>query len=161
MAKSISGELTDDLFRRLGGQAIDEHHNKVVLISTLDPNGWPHPAVLSYFEIVATDRSNIRIATYESSNTTQNIRRHGKLTLSIFDERAVYYIKGQGTELCREMRCTPYNSKLNVRVHEVLIDQADPILEPGAYIACGIAYINPDPAAERERGNEILKELIE
>ena len=161
MAKLVSKELTDDLYKRLCGQFVDEHAGKVILIHTVDSNGWPHPAILSYFEVAAQDRRNIRLATYNTSNTTENMRRTGRVTLSIFDERVTYYIKGTATELCTEMRSAPHNSKLNVAVETVLIDEADPVLEPGAYIASGIRYVNPVAEATRSNALEVLKELLE
>jgi len=154
--KSVSRVLTDDLYRRLCGQFIAEHAGKVVLIHTVDEKGWAHPAILSYFEVAAMDRRNIRLATYKTSRTTENVRRTGKVTLSIFDERVTYYIKGTALEIAREMRSAPHNSKFNVVVEEVLVDQADPVLEPGAYIASGISVVNPNPPAMA-----ILKELLE
>ena len=156
MPKFASRELTEDLYRRLCGQFIGDHADKVILIHTVDENGWAHPAVLSYFEVAAKDRFNIRIATYKTSRTTENLRRTGKVTLSLFDERVAYYIKGTTSEIAREMRAAPHNSKLNVAVEEVLVDQADPVLEPGAYIASGIRVVNPNPPAAA-----ILKELLE
>ena len=156
MPKFASRELTEDLYRRLCGQFIGDHADKVILIHTVDENGWAHPAVLSYFEVAAKDRFNIRIATYKTSRTTENLRRTGKVTLSLFDERVAYYINGTTSEIAREMRAAPHNSKLNVAVEEVLVDQADPVLEPGAYIASGIRVVNPNPPAAA-----ILKELLE
>ena len=154
--KSTSRELTEDLFRRLSGQPVSGQADKVILIHTVDENGWAHPAVLSYFEVAAKDRSNVRIATYKTSRTTENLRRTGKVTLSVFDERVAYYIKGSATELAHEMKTAPHNSKLNIQVEEVLVDQADPVLEPGAYIAGGIRVVNPNPPAAA-----VLKELLE
>jgi len=153
--KTAGRELTDDLLRRLGGQFIDAYKDNVILIHTVDENGWAHPAILSYYEVAAKDRSNIRLATYRTSRTTQNIRRSGKVTLSIFDERVVYYIKGSA-EVAGDMRSASHNARINVAVEEVLIDQADPVLEPGAYITGGITFTNPNPPAIT-----VLKELLE
>ena len=155
MPKSAGRELTDDLFRRLCGEFVEEHSNKVILIHTVDENGWPHPAILSYFEVAAKDPHNIQLATYRDSRTTQNIRRTGKLTLSIFDERVTYYIKGTASEVAGEMMSAPYNSKLQMQVEQVLVDYADPARETGAYIASGITYVNPNPP-----GLAVLKELL-
>ena len=155
MPKTAGRELTDDLVRRLGGQFIEEYKDKVILIHTVDENGWAHPAILSYYEVAAKDRRNIRLATYKTSRTTQNISRTGKVTLSIFDERAVYYIKGHA-EIAGDMRSASHNARINVAVEEVLIDQADPVLEPGAYITAGITFNNPNPPAIG-----VLKELSE
>jgi hypothetical protein len=153
--KTAGRELTDDLFRRLCGQFVKEHANKVILLHTIDENGWPHPAILSYFEIAAKDRHNVRLATYGNSRSTENIRRRGKVTLSIFDERVTFYIKGRGAEILRQMSSAPHNSKLNVEIAEVLIDQADPVREPGAYITSGITYENPNAPSEA-----MVKELL-
>jgi len=153
--KTAGRELTDDLYRRLCGQFIDEYASKVILVHTIDENDWAHPAILSYFEAAAKDRRSMRLATYKTSRTTQNIGRTGKLTLSIFDERVVYYIKGTA-EIAGEMRSARYNAKIKVNVEEVLIDQADPALEPGAYITGGITFTNPNPPAIA-----VLRELLE
>lgn len=155
MPKTAGRELTDDLYRRLGGRFVDEYKDKVILIHTVDENGWAHPAILSYFEVAAKDRHNIRLATYRTSRTTQNIGRTGKVTLSIFDERVVYYIKGTA-EIAGQMRSTTHNAMIKVSVEEVLIDQADPVLEPGACITSGITYANPNPPSLHVLGELLL-----
>ncbi len=161
MAKLVSSELPDDLYRRLEGRDLGACADKVILLFTVDAEGWPHPAMLSYFEVVAKDRRNIRLATYKGSHTTRNMRHNGKLTLVIVDERTAYYIKGTVAELSPELHCSPHNAKLNLRVEQVLADQADEQLEPGAYVASGIIYQNPNRAAEQAKAVEVLRELLE
>lgn len=161
MARFIGSELPDDLYRRLEGKDLEACAEKAILICTVDSSGWPHPAMLSYFEVIAKDRRNIRLATYRNSRTTENMRRNGKLTMLVIDERLAYYIKGQAEELAGAMRSAPNNSKLNLRVQQVLADEADPQLEVGKYVAGGITYNNPSWAAERQKAKEILKELWE
>jgi hypothetical protein len=161
MPRSISNELPDDLYRRLNGREVEKYLNHAILLYTVDAGGWPHPALLSYFEIAAKDRKNLRLATYESSNTTENMRRNGIVTLSVFDLRVAYAIKGRAHELRREMSTASRNSMLNVAVEQVLVDEADPVLEPGAYIAGAITYVSPNSAAERTWRNDILRELMD
>lgn len=161
MARLIAEELPDDLYRRLSGQDLQGYAEKVLLICSVDDEGWPHPAMLSYFEVVARDRRNVRLATYSDSRTTANMRRTGKLTISLIDERVAYYIKGSVQELSRQMRCTPYNSKLNLQVEQVLADQVDETLEPGAYIASGVVYKDPNRATAQARAKDVLRELLE
>lgn len=161
MAQLLADELTGAIRDRLSGADLDARAEQVILVATVDDRGWPHPAILSYFEVVARDSRNIRLATYKDSTTTANMRRDGKLTLSMFGHRFVCYVKGTVEELRREMRCAPYNSKLNMRVEQVLADHADPGREPGAYIASGVTCKNPNLAAERVKANEMLKELLE
>ncbi len=155
MPKLVGKELTGDLYDRLCGRFVDRYLSQVVLLFTVDLNGWPHPSVLSYFEVVARDRTNIRLATYKDSNTTENMRRNHIVTLSLFDDRIACSIKGRAEEIRNEMRSAPHNSMLNVAIDQVLLDEADPVLEPGAYIAGGITCVN----AGRRDG--ILKELME
>lgn len=160
MAHFIGNELPDDLYRRLAGNDLEACAEKVILICTVDANGWPHPAMLSYFEVIAKDRRNIRLATYKNSTTTENMRRNGKLTVLVIDERVAYYIKGLVEELEGAMNCSPHNSKLNLRVQQVLADDADQHFEAGRYVAGGIIYKNPNLAAEQQKAKEILIELL-
>ena len=161
MPRLISHELPGELYERLNGREIDKYLNHAVLLYTVDANGWPHPSLLSYFEIAAIDRKNLRLATYNSSNTTENMRRNGIVTLSIFDLRVAYAIKGRAQEIRRQMLSTPRNCMLNVVVEQVLVDEADPVLEPGAHIAGGITYVSPELGPERTWRSDILKELMD
>jgi hypothetical protein len=161
MAKLIDTVLTEDLERRLCGRFVEERADQVILIHTVDSDGWPHPAVLSYFEVMATDRRNIRLATYTNSRTSENMRRREKLTLSIFDERATFYLKGKAEESLKQMQSAPHNSIFNISLAQVFSDHADPVLEPGAYISSGITCVNPHLQSDRARHAAILKELSE
>jgi len=161
MPKVVSRELPEDLYQRLSGGFVDRYLNQVILLYTVDSQGWPYPALLSYFEVAARDPRNIRIATYRTSNTTENMRRNGKATLSIFDEKVAYSIKGNAEELRHEMRASARNSMLSIAIDQVLIDEADPEFEPGAYISGGVTCVNPNLGTERTWRDEILRELLE
>jgi len=116
--------------------------------------------MLSYFEVIAKDQRNLRLATYKDSRTTRNMRTNGKATISIFYERTVYYVKGNVEEIDREMECAPQNSKLNFHVEEVLTDAANEEFEPGAYVAGGVTYKNPGRAQQLQNAKEVLRELL-
>ena len=161
MTKLIGTELPDDLFQRLRGDRPAEYAGRAILVSTVDEEGRPHPAMLSYFEVVAADRRNVRLATFGGSSTSRNMRRRGVATLSIIDERLVCYVKGRAAELRREMRCAPHNASFNLRVEQVLRDEASEEYEAGAYVVGGVTYYNRNRAAEAEQGRAVLKELIE
>ena len=161
MAKRIVESLTEDLLRRLDGHDLSQYSDKVILAISVDENGWPHPALLSYFEVVAKDPGNVRLVTYGDSRTTGNIRRNGKLTLVIIDTRVVYYVKGTGTELAGGMRSLPHSAKLNLLVIEVLADEPNDAVEPGAYVSSGITYASPQRAAGLERAKLVIAELLD
>lgn len=161
MSKPVGERLPDDLLARLSGHDLPAVVDRVVVVCSVDELGFPHAALLSYFEVVALDDRTIRLATYSSSRTTRNARREGRLTLIFVDSDFVYYVKGAVQELTGSMRSTPYNAKLNFQVSEVLRDEPDPAVEPGAYISTGIRYVNPSRAAELERAKLVLGELRE
>ena len=161
MSKNLGGELPDDVLRRLNGEALATVADRVIVVCSVDDRGFPHAALLSYFEVLAIDSRTIRLALYAESRTTRNARREGRLTLLLIDSEFVCYVKGSVEELAASMRVTPYNARLTLRVTEVLADAPDPAFEPGAYIASGIRYVNPGRAQELERARLVLAELRE
>jgi len=83
MARRRSEQLTDDLYQRLSGGDIGPHADEAIVICTVDAAGWPHPAVLSYFEVAAVDQHTLHVAVYTNSRTCANLRERGKATLII------------------------------------------------------------------------------
>jgi hypothetical protein len=161
MSARVGDQLPDDLFTALNGHDLEAVADRVVVVSTTDERGFPHPALLSYFEVVAIDQRTIRLATYAESRTTRNATRNGQVTLIFVDTEFVYYVKGAVQQLASSMRATPYNAKLDVQVQDVLRDAPDPVREPGAHIATGIRYVNPQRSAELERARLVIAELRE
>jgi hypothetical protein len=159
MSTHVGGALPDDLFEALRGRDLAAVADRVVVVSTVDERGFPHPALLSYFEVVALNHRTIRLATYAESRTTRNAKREGKLTLVFVDAAFVYYVKGTARQLAGSMRTAPHNAKLECQVLEVLRDAPDPVREPGARVATGIRYVNPHRLAELARAQRLLAEL--
>jgi len=160
MSKLVGNKLPDDLYWRLLGNDLEQNVEKVILLATVDEGGWPHLAMLSYFEVIAKDPQNLRLATYKNSGTTRNMRANGKATISIIDRRSVYYIKGKVEEIARAMLFAPQNSKLHFRVEQVLADAANEEFEPGAYVASGVTYKNPGRNQQLQTAREVLRELL-
>lgn len=161
MSKNLGSGLPDDVLRRLNGADLEAVADRVIVVCSVDDRGFPHAALLSYFEVLALDSHTIRLAMYAESRSTRNARREGRLTLLLIDSEFVYYIKGSVEELNASMRVTPSSARLTLRVTDVLADAPDPAFEPGAYIASGIRYVNPGRAQELERARLVLAELRE
>ena len=92
MSHPIGSELPDTLFGRLAGPVGDRPFLAVVVVTT-DPAGWPHPALLSYGEVLALDLRRIRVAVAEASRTAANLRRSGRITFGFIEAGTVYYVK--------------------------------------------------------------------
>jgi hypothetical protein len=135
MSQILGKELTPELLGRLGGSQIESHEGKIIPIFTIDEVGWAHPALLSYYEIVAKDASSLDTAIWKDSSTAKNLRRAGKLTLVISDQGVNYYLKGTVRELEYEMTGAPPVSRFRIALEQVIEDQ-----EPNAEITTGLTY---------------------
>ena len=135
MSQILGKELTDALLKRLSGAAVASHEGKIIPIFTLDEAGWPHPALLSYYEVVAKNASTLEMAIWKDSSTANNLRRMGKISLMIADNGVNFYIKGAVKELEKEMTGAPPVSRFRIAVEQLLEDQ-----EPNAQITSGMTY---------------------
>ena len=89
MSKRVGDALPDDVFERLSGRDLESVADRVIIVCTVDEERFSHPALLSYFEVVAVDRRTIRMAMYADSRTTRNACRELQLTLILVDNRLV------------------------------------------------------------------------
>jgi hypothetical protein len=151
--------LTEDLFQRLSGADVESLAALAIVVCTVDAAGWPHPAMLSYFEVAAIDRHNLRLAIYTDSGTCANMRERAKATLIVVDQNLTCYVRGTVQEVAREMASAPYNALLNLRVDEVTFDEPPPDLEPGAFVTIGITY-RPRTGQPLAQARAVLAELL-
>lgn len=135
MSQLLGNELTPALLERLGGAQIDSHEGKIIPIFTTDEAGWAHPALLSYYEIVAKNLSTLDMALWKTSSTADNLRRTGKVTLMLADKGVNYYLKGKVRELEYEMTGAAPVSRFRITLEQVIEDQ-----EPNAEITTGFTY---------------------
>jgi hypothetical protein len=135
MSQLLGKELPSALLQRLSGAEVESHEGKIIPIVTIDEAGWPHPALLSYYEIVAKDVSTLDMALWKDSSTSKNLRHGGKVTLMISDKGVNYYLKGAVRELHYEMPGAAPVSRFRVTLEQVIEDQ-----EPNAEITTGLTY---------------------
>ena len=151
MSRLVGKELTEELLQRLSGHDVSRQEGKIIPIFTLDQAGWPHPALLSYYEVVAKNLSTLDIALWKNSSTANNLRRESKVTVMIADKGINYYLKGKVRELETEMSGAPQVSRFRITTEELLEDQ-----EPNAEITSGLTYSR---LASREMTDFIVKVL--
>ena len=135
MSQVLGKELTPELLERLGGSQIESHEGKIIPIFTIDEAGWAHPALLSYYEIVAKNAWTLDMALWKNSSTASNLRKAGKITLMVSDLKTNYYLKGSARELQHEMTGAPPVSRFRITLEQVVEDQ-----EPNAEITTGLTY---------------------
>jgi hypothetical protein len=152
MSQVLGTELTEELFHRLKGDAMASKKDKAIVIVTVDEASWAHPAMLSYHEVVAKDRSTIDLAIGKNSATAKNLRRTGKITLMITDSDLNYYVKGNAEEIRESMDGVPFMSLFRVAVEHLLED-----LEPDAVITSGVTFERSD----KEEVGQIVEKIFQ
>ncbi len=152
MSRLLGKMLTEELFDRLNGRDVGSRAGKAIIIVTVDEQGWSHPAMLSYTEVVAKDRSRIDLAIGKSSTTAKNLRRTRKITLLVTDSGLNYYVKGVAREIRESMEAVSFMSLFRVEVEQLLED-----LEPDALITSGVTFSRP----EKKEVNDLIEKIFQ
>ena len=105
---------------RLNGRDVEAHEGKIIPIFRWMNLGWPHPALLSYYEVTAQNASTIDLGLWKTAPRRIISRRTGKVTLMITDKGVNYYLKGSVKELQAEMTGVPQVSRFRVTTEELL-----------------------------------------
>lgn len=140
MSRDLGDALPVELQALLGAGELADREGKAFTVVTVDAEGWPHPALLSYGEVVALDARQLSLATYRGSRTSENMRRTGRLTLCLIDRGMAYYLKGEVREAENPMADFPELARFAMMLRAVLADQARDDVEPGARLAGGITF---------------------
>ena len=155
MSRLLGAKLPDRLFEILKGEDITPHLGKVVLLVTVDSQGFPHPAMLSLGEVAAKDKENIRLATYKGSTTSKNLRERGKVAMVFAEEGMTYYVKGEVTQLEEALPDLPSLSSFNLKVAQVIEDT-----EPQAPIISGIRFQLPEGQDLAAEARKVLPAIL-
>ncbi len=130
MSKALGNELPAELQDDLNGQDLPSKWSKTIPLVTVDANGFPHFAILSYGEILAAGPRDLRIGLYPNSTTTRNIQARPAVGLLIVLGDSVYYLKGTASE-----KPAKGVVRFDIAIEQVLVDN-----EPGARITSGIGF---------------------
>jgi hypothetical protein len=96
--------MPEEIFDFLNGNDLDRKLSEAVRISTVSEDGWPHAAMLSVGEMLALDASEIAMLLYDGSNTSRNLARDGRLTLTLPLDHGLCEMRLRATAKKREGR---------------------------------------------------------
>jgi len=147
MSEMIGSGLPASLQERLRGDDLAGRMGIAVVIVTTDGEGWPHPALVSYGELVARDARRVRLAIPRASRTAENLRRRGRITLCFVEPGMAYYVKAAVALPEEPVPGFPGLARFEARVEQVLADEARADSEPGAAILDGVRFSVGRPAA--------------
>jgi len=121
-----------------------------IVLATIDPYGWAHPALLSYAEVLALDTARLRLALHRGSRSTRHLRETGRATLVFADAQLCLYVKAEALPLAAAPGAAEL-ARFELVVRDVLEDQAEGG-ETGARVSGGLTIAWPgEPEVEGRR----------
>jgi hypothetical protein len=160
VTRSLGPALPDALLARLMAPADAAPLDAAILLATIDPYGWAHPALLSYAEVLALDAARLRLALHAGSRSSRHLRESGRATLVFADAELCLYVKGEALALPGTPGA-PGLTRFELVVRDVLEDRAEGA-EAGARLSSGPTIAWPgDPREAAERFARIRAALRE
>jgi hypothetical protein len=156
MTKSLGNTLPQNLLSRLSTTQLSQIEKRVILLTTVDLDGWPRYAMLSHFEVVARSASSILMLTFSKSKTTDNLKRNGHALLLFVDEEMSYYVR----MICSKLDGVNVGSAVEIlfscKVEDVSEDKVS-----SAKILSGITFSGHDPGMPRDERARVRAKLLD
>ena len=143
--------LPPELREFLNGQRLTAKSNDVIELLTVSEEGWPHVALLSVGEVLAASDTEVRLALWPESQTTGNLRRTSRATLTCVQAGTGFYVELEAEAVpgfVQELAC------FRCAVRGVLVDRAD-----YADLTGGMTFSLKDPASVLPRWSRVVAEL--
>jgi hypothetical protein len=139
MARSIGATLPAAVVSMLDGANPRDQLGHVLLLLTVDAEGFPHVCPLSPGEVVAVSDSELRVAVDERSRSRQNAERAGVATLAVIEPEVCCYAKSRVERIDGTVGPGPVHpftsACIRLRLADVLLDD-----ERGTQITTGARY---------------------
>jgi hypothetical protein len=152
MATVIGAEMPAVLMERLrsahaapGAPGPAGREFTAVPVCTVDAEGFPHPAMLSFGELAADDPRTLRAAVFGGSRTARHLRERGRMTLLFVEPGGTYYVKARAAGGESPHPGVAGVAVFSLSVVAVLADAVDTTREPAAEITSGIRFTRAAP----------------
>jgi uncharacterized protein YndB with AHSA1/START domain len=146
-------ELPDEVVRQLQGDQLESRAGEAIRLSTVGEDGWPHAAQLSVGEILAVSPTELLVAIWHGSHTADNLRRDGRVTLSLVSGGALLEIREKATLKAENLTA----SKL--AVYSVAIERVNEHRSTYADVVSGVTFRLHDEARTLARWREQIAAL--
>jgi len=134
--------LPKELEDVLSGKAFRERRRLALPFLTIDPEGFPRAALLTFSEVRAISRTELCVAVLSGSRTAANLIRRQKAAICYFARHCVAWIQataGHG----RVCDADPERQIFPLAVFRVKLDRGH-AREESVEILSGPTYTNPD-----------------
>ncbi|MBI4299064.1 MAG: pyridoxamine 5'-phosphate oxidase family protein [Chloroflexi bacterium] len=144
MSKNLGERLPYKIQEAFNGRDLGEKLGLAYLVITSDPDGTPHPAMLSMGEILALDDRRLRLALWQGTRTGANLERGSPFVLCfVGEEDAVFYVKGSPKALPTEGRARGF------QCFECQVDSVESDAHKGLPVTHGLRFHCPDDERPR------------
>ena len=110
-------------------------------LSTIDPDGWPHAALLSAGEMLILPSGRLRFVIFPNSTTTANLMRDGRLTVSLALDEGIWDMRLKARRLAHTSPDVP------LAFFEAELESAWLHRAPYAAVTSGIIFALHEPDA--------------
>lgn len=160
VTRSIGAALPEKLLERLLAPPAAVPDPRAIVLATVDPYGWAHPALLSMAELLALDPGRVRLALHRGSRSSRHLRESGRATLVFADAELCLYVKAEAVPLGAAAG-HPDLARFELLVRDVLEDRAEGD-ESGARLVGQLTIAWPgDEAAAAARRATIREALAD
>jgi len=153
MPPASAAQLPAAIVREFDGDHLEVRQADAVRLSTVSEDGWPHAAQLSAGEILAVNAATLLIAIWPDSNTTRNLARDGRLTLSLVHDGALLEIRARAHALAQRQ------TSLELSVFRVEIESVTEHRAKYAEVLSGVTFRLYEPAQVLARWREQIAML--
>ncbi|HET6872631.1 MAG TPA: pyridoxamine 5'-phosphate oxidase family protein [Sporolactobacillaceae bacterium] len=151
----MSAILSDELYNLLNGKSLEDKQHEAMMLITVSEESWPHTAMISVGEIVAMDRSLLRLALWPNTETTRNITRTGKAMVVLFYKEKARYL----TLSLHPLNPLP-EAKHHLTRFEATLTHIKEDVAKYADITSGVQIELKDRSSVIQRWKETLQELL-
>ena len=138
MSRSLGPHLPEILLARLIASDPADRLGQAIVLVTVDPYGRPHPALVSYAELLALDPGRIRLALHAGTRSVTHLADSGRATLVFADAELNLYVKADAVALPAAAG-HPGLARFELHVRDVLADRAEGE-EAGSLLTAGISF---------------------
>lgn len=146
-------ELPAQIVTELDGAHLESRLHEAIRLSTVGEDGWPHAAQLSIGEVLAVSPCELLVAIWPASNTAKNLKRDGRLTLSLVANGGLLEMRSHATPAAE------HQTNLKLAVFRIKIEAINEHRSTYADVTSGVTFRLQDEARTVARWREQIASL--
>ncbi len=135
MSTNLGPTLPDSLVSLFSGTDLKSKVGMACVLVTQGADSYPHPAIVTPGELVAGDPTTLRLALYQESSASRNLRERQVGTLCLAHEGAGYYVKADAQPFAADGAALEGLAVFTLKPRHVLRDA-----EEGAEVTSGFRF---------------------